>query len=353
MHKRIASIDILKAATIVAVILIHTTSASYSFLAPQQLNYFLTLDNFLRFSVPLFVALSGYLLAAKYLNQKLALKEFFLKRALRLLPSYLIWTAIIYIFLHYFTKEPQQQFSIFQIIFLGRADYHLYFVPMLFQLYLLFPLILYLYQKHKLVTLLTSLVLQSAVFLFSLAVQDQIIKVNFLWGDQQQYLLCLTWIFYFTLGIFLFDFKSRSRLKTIFLVLTGLGLAVTVYQSFSIYNKTHELISATTFTRFPVILYATGFVGSVLTFSDKLERLNTIAKNLLVTIGKSSYTIYLMHTIVLRLVYEQMVTVDKKLNIFLFPILVILISITTGILITKATKLIITQLALLKPKFLR
>lgn len=182
MPKRSAGIDILKAIAIIAVILIHTTSISFRFIKPENINYYLIFDQILRFSVPLFVATSGFLLAAKYLNQTLEIKEFFQKRALKLIPLYLVWTGIIYYYLHYLSAEHQAQFSVFQIIFLGKADYHLYFVPMLFQLYLLFPIVLYFYRRSKILTMVVTLLIQLTVISFSLAIRSETIKVDFLWG---------------------------------------------------------------------------------------------------------------------------------------------------------------------------
>ncbi|MBI3342386.1 acyltransferase [Candidatus Curtissbacteria bacterium] len=354
MPKRIAAIDILKALAIIAVILIHTTSVSFNYVKLASIQNLLIFDQFLRFSVPLFVATSGYLLAIKYLNQNLKLSEFFQKRALKLLPSYLVWTAIIYIYLHYFTHEPQQHYSLFEIIFLGRADYHLYFVPMLFQLYLLFPVILYLYKKNRAATILGTLIIQLSVIAFSLAIRNQTIKVNFLWGDQQQYLFCLTWVFYFTLGILIFDLKNKERFKKLPLITLGLTLAgfyAAVSQSITIFTKTHQLIDATTFTRYPIVLFASGAISSVLLFGEKLESLFEPVKNFFAAIGKSSYTIYLMHTIVLRIVYNKLFIGENHPNLWLFPVLVVTISVLTSLLITYTTKIITNQLAFLKPRF--
>lgn len=341
MPKRSSAIDILKASAIIAVILIHTTSIAFRFIKPENINYYLIFDQVLRFSVPLFVAISGFLLSAKYLNQKLEIKEFFQKRALKLLPSYLVWTGIIYFYLHYLSTEPQQQFSIYQIIFLGKADYHLYFVPMLFQLYLLFPIILYFYKRSKILTIIGTLAIQLVLIFFSLGIRAEIIKVNFPWGDQQQYLFSLSWIFYFTLGIFLFDYKSRiqkTRLKLALIALTFISFAATANQSISIFTKSHQLIDATTFTRFPIILFATSFVATALLFLEKLESLTPVVKKFIAEIGKSSYTIYLLHTIVIRLVYPQIEPVNFQ-KYLLFSIAVIFISITVSLIITKAVQL--------------
>lgn len=328
MRDRLLQLDILKALAIIAVILIHTTSLSFKYLGNQNLP--LIFDQFLRFSVPLFVAVSGYLLAQKYLQATFTFQGFFKKRVLKLLPPYLMATAFIYFYLHYLTQEPQQNFNIFQIIFFGRADYHLYFVPMLFQLYLLFPLILYFYKKARKTTIIAALIIQIAVILISQLIQKHTVTVNFLWGDQQQYLFSLTWIFYFVIGSALFDLNNSKpkifkKLKVIAPLLLVSGFVLAAASAQQNFKTNNDLIRTTNFNRIPVLLYASGFITTALVWQDKILNLFGITQKFLVSIGQKSYSIYLIHTVVIRFVYQNFKP-NNFLSFVIFSLIVIYVS---------------------------
>ncbi len=117
--------NLLKGFAILAVVAIHVINVFIG-RNPSLINF----DQFLRFSVPLFTALSGLALAKKYLV-KLEIKNFYQSRLLKLLPLYILWSAIYWL-------VTRQSFPF---------EYHLYFVPMIFQAYLIFPFILPIIRK--------------------------------------------------------------------------------------------------------------------------------------------------------------------------------------------------------------
>lgn len=98
----------------------------------------------------IFVLLSALVLMYSYINRPLKIGQFYRKRFLLVLLPYAVWTLI------YQVEHGIMQHSISE--FLGvyvnnfvtaGAMYHLYFLLITMQLYLLFPLLRYLYQKVK------------------------------------------------------------------------------------------------------------------------------------------------------------------------------------------------------------
>ncbi|MEX2027898.1 MAG: acyltransferase [Candidatus Curtissbacteria bacterium] len=308
--ERDVEIDILKAFAIIGVILIHITSNSFALYPEGPAWYNLViLDQVMRFSVPLFVALSGYTLAARYLRSEISIKDFYLRRASKILPYYLAATAIIYLYLHLVPpwSHHLKDYPLWQMILLGKTDYHLYFIPMIFQLYLAFPLIIKAFKKWPIPTIAAAFVVQSLVFVITNLSAKQIISLPFAWGDQQQYLLSLTWMFYFVLGISLANLSNLptaklNLIKILGVVLAALGLTFTLRESFQILSNHQDLIEATRFTRYPILVYATGIIIASVLFAKNLLGLPSVAIQLLGKVGLISFSIYLLHTIAIRMV---------------------------------------------------
>lgn len=280
-------IDILKALAIVGVVGIHFGSyffPLYPTFSPLW-NRQVIIDQVFRFSVPMFVALSGYTLALRYKDITLNLGEFFRRRILRIFPLYLLW-ALVSFFL------GQTGYPFWQAILLGRADYHLYFVPMIVQLYLLFPLLLWLVKKWPRAILVAVLGWQ--VWLFSLYGRGQ-------WSDQEQYLFAGTWLFYFVFGIYGAVATIRGGILWLTVWLGGLWLAVS--DAFNLLRLPTNLIVATRFTKLSILIYTTGTIGVGLIWGKYLLRLPTLLKRGLVLVGQQSYLVYLCHVLLLQIFF--------------------------------------------------
>lgn len=373
MTTRLEQIDILRAIAITAVIIIHSISINIiPFLAFQpQLNILIAIDQLMRFSVPFFFAISGYLLAAKYLNSKLEFASFFKKRAFRLIPPYLLWSAIIYFCLNFFFHETSP-YNFLQIIFFGRADYDLYFIPALFYTYLLFPLILFFFKKWPLLTLICSFSLSANVIIFTDLVRKGLLSVPFNWTDQQQYVFPLTWIFYFVLGIFLkqqqnrrihfeqenhsFQVRKSGRnsrerksselelngfyfYKTISPILLICTIPLLIFDSLQGYAHTGNLINATSFTRFPVLFYATAFIATALFWQEKLLLLPKILTSTAAKIGAKSFSIYLFHTLVIRIVFGYYPATNLR-SLFIFIVIVASLTFLTSAILGRLHRLL-------------
>ncbi len=177
----------------------------------------------------------------------------------------------------------------------GQADYHLYYVPMIFQLYLIFPLIFYFLKKHANIVLFAALVLQLLTFYYY--------SQNPQFSDQEQYIHFLTWIYYFVLGIYL----AVTNLKPtkIILVLIPLGFILSLWDTQNLISQHFDLIVATKTFRPAVMVYATGIILTAIFYSKKILLLPAPILKILVFIGVQSYLIYLCHTLFLRLIFAH------------------------------------------------
>jgi len=95
------------------------------------------------FAVPVFIFISGWVLAARYAGEY-SLREFYRRRAWRILPPYLFFTALYLLVAVEGTFEfagVPAPGAVAETLLLGTAAYHLWFFVLIIQLYLLFPLI--------------------------------------------------------------------------------------------------------------------------------------------------------------------------------------------------------------------
>ena len=285
-------IEFLKGLAILAVVIIHLINVFISRLAPHgtSWNLLVIADQFTRFSVPLFVALSGFALAQKYASRPPHYWEFFTRRSFKLIPPYLLWSAV-YI-LAALIVPAWATFSggtpLWEVILFGKAQYHLYFVPMLFQAYLIFPFLFAFSRKFPQIALILAFAVQ--FISFTLTGGEG-------WNDQRQYLLLTSWIFYFVLGLVMNSIGYR--IKYLGIVLAVIGLAWSVSDTFNLLDIGRDHIWSARFTRFPVWFYSLGFI----LFTPLLTgaHLGKTVRGWITRLGANSYVIYLSHILCLQL----------------------------------------------------
>lgn len=305
-------ITALKGIAILCVVGIHILSSIKNpiFTEGLQQYFFITLDQLFRVSVPLFVALSGFAFARKYQNSVFSVKEFFSSQLFKLIPLYLFWSGVLILgaLLIPVWFNPVTDASLWQIFFLGKADYHLYFIPMIFQLYLLFPILRYAMKKTSpTLVLIVTCAVQIVFYMFisqGLLVDDQTFILR---KDQQQYVLALSWIGYFVLGMWLATVKlwqaTHKKWITFSIpLLLAISFFVLVSQTISAIVQLVDPIIALRFTRIPVLLFSFVAIFALFQFSPG-KHFTKKSIHTLVAIGELSFLIYLSHTLLLRIIF--------------------------------------------------
>lgn len=301
---------IAKAIAITAVVGVHLMSLwpDSIYTSSEHKWFFLGLNQLTRFSVPLFLALSGYGLAKKYQHTKPSAGNLLLDRFKKLVPLYLLWSAILLLVFQLNTDWSQNS-SWWRSLFLGGVDYHLYFVPLILQLYLLFALLPKLINRKRMtIVLIGTAVLQLglyAVIRWALS-QESSRLTQYLLSDQSQYRIFVNWLYYFSLGVFasqlnLVKLKTNIGLKlgVFCLIITGFGWAI--FDAAKIIQTTGNTVYATGFVRMPVFIFATGVILAFILYGYKLLNLPVLNSRLVELVGRNSYLIYLSHTLALRI----------------------------------------------------
>jgi len=280
--------NLLKGLAIIAVVAIHSFSKTIS--SPVSLF----VDQLSRFTVPLFIALSGFGLALSF-NKNGHLLNYYLKRVWKILPWFFVASLVIMIFRNWFEKAGFDLLNYHtwtSAIFRGGADYHLYFVPMVLKLYLIFPLLFFAVKKFPRLALLTFL-LWEIYWYYRISVGTELVgNYNQIWPDQMQYLAPETWIYYFILGIFLA--LRPLKANRFLLVVLAASFLLTFTNGYLLQRVGMDSLVSTRFTRLPVLLFSTSFILYGITNPLPVVPWLSI-------LGRYSFQIYLFHTITLRL----------------------------------------------------
>jgi surface polysaccharide O-acyltransferase-like enzyme len=95
-----------------------------------------------RFTVPMFVLLSGFALAKSEERRPFDLYLFFQRRLWRIVPPYILFTLLNIIQQSKFQESDwlERGEQILKLLATGMGDYHLYFLGIIFQCYILYPL---------------------------------------------------------------------------------------------------------------------------------------------------------------------------------------------------------------------
>jgi surface polysaccharide O-acyltransferase-like enzyme len=138
MKKNYFWIDLLKAIAAFAVIILHVTvSLLYDFANQQNWQAANFYNSLVRFSVPVFVMISGVLL----LNKNEELTTFLRKRFSRLLFPFIFW-SVIYLFIKINYDLPLKEIISYSIkVLKSGTEFHLWYIYMLIGLYLFIPIL--------------------------------------------------------------------------------------------------------------------------------------------------------------------------------------------------------------------
>lgn len=137
------AIDGMRIVAILAVVAIHTTTKTFEAGAFSLQNYPWTFffNQILRFAVPLFFMISGFVLEVNYPFHQ-SYGTYLQKRFSRIFLPYVFWSIIYYQFVY-----PRHIDQFPQALLMGTASYQLYFIPTLLIFYIIFPFI-HKYYKH-------------------------------------------------------------------------------------------------------------------------------------------------------------------------------------------------------------
>jgi len=199
MNKRLQEFDALRVAAALAVIAIHVTAGYIDKSSPAYLW-----NHAVRFAVPLFIVISGFLLYHTDHNAPVSSPlTFYRKRLDRILWPFIIWSIVYCLFNAYLLRWSDPLLFLITLgksLLWGTAYYHLYFLPIILQFYLLYPWLRRWLMKNPrqlfIACLLLTLAFQCLLYLYLLHIIPLPYRYNLLYVRAFP-----VWLFYFVLGM--------------------------------------------------------------------------------------------------------------------------------------------------------
>ena len=298
-RSRLEEVDILRSIACISVVVTHVTALILSLgISPPSAYWFLlVLNRFCLTNVPLFIFLSGVVLYYNYAGRTLPIYEFWNKRVTSTYFPFVFWSVLFYAI---YVKAGLFAFNLNELllaILRGTTTYHLYFVIIIMQFYLLFPLLKVLFDKCPFwVMLLLGITLNLVGFAFSN--YGWKIGLPAYWLDRHAF----SYILFFFLGCLWAKFRlAHSCFKlpsfTILVLLIGQTLTKVGVMSILYANPSHPWNAQYQ------LLWLGFSVADMLLFSAAALRWGKILPPLIHSsmafVGNHSYTVYLSHPLLL------------------------------------------------------
>lgn len=295
MSNRLPEFDIIRVIAAFSVIAIHVT-AGYAHVL--TLGYYV--NHLVRYAVPMFIILSGFLLYfTDTLKPPLPVAAFYRKRGKRVLYPYILW-SLLYSSYNQLCGGSYPSLSQFSAalghdLLWGTANFHLYFLIIIIQLYLLYPWLRKWLETDASSLLLTALgITLIAQTVYYLCMMQNIIlpvPLNLIWVR-----FFPVWIFYFVLGMMVARSKTywQHHLPKQVLVpgLTWLAALSLVILDSKLTNIVGSIL------RPSIILYT---VVSFFFMYSLALKIKPIEKPWLSWLSQQSFLIYLLHPLILSL----------------------------------------------------
>lgn len=304
---RLMELDIIRAVAISAVLLIHgTANATVELPVGSRSQALYEAINMLSyFPVQLFVLLSGLVLFYRYEDNWTwnTLGQYVRKRLMYIVVPYVVW-SVLYDFGYYWLSHRSWEgisFSVFgEKLLTGNANYHLYFMVIILQFYVLFPLFQWvsrLWRPFGRYLWAIGLAVQVAYHLY---VYEQQVTVPY--GDR----LFITYFALFCIGGSIGLYYERfiawidRNIWWVTAAATAVGFIGVLLKATNKYGVVALPFSYTVhFYLYPVLVFAScAWIGKRL-----LERRARWAAALS-SMGAASFGIYLFHPVVQRFWHE-------------------------------------------------
>ncbi|WP_187274165.1 acyltransferase [Paenibacillus sp. N3.4] len=297
---RFPELDFLRAVAVIAVIAIHVTSITLIKTDPDHFTRLssLLINQLSRFCVPAFLFVSGIL--AYHSFHRSTYSQLIVSKVKALIIPYVVWTLIGLLFFLSFSINYK---GIIMIFLTGNGPfYQLYYIPLLFQMFVILPLIMR-FMLNRFILIVISLL---SCFLF-IGYQFMIIEsvhTMSLIGYVSSFLQSafFGWIIYFYIGLLaaknypsvlkFLQSKSLAFFVMIY-VICSILLVTDAYYSIII-HKQDELMG---YFRISVLVYSFAALGLII-------KLGMISKwKIMTNLYQNSFGIYLIHVAVLKLMF--------------------------------------------------
>ncbi|MGB6084283.1 acyltransferase [Moheibacter sp.] len=293
--ERIKYYDSLRGIAIIAVVFIHCLSYQDS----STLELSVLFRQVINFAVPLFLAISGFFIVDKSVENRKDYFNFLKKQIPRVYIPYLVW-SLIFLVVNVFIFNSDSLFGMLKKIIVFQSVPIFYYVALIIQYYILFPVFKLNIKKWIWISIILSL--SAAVTTFALKAKFNMTFPLIIYAGN-----FLTWMMFFVLGMYLKKHKiqfNKNLLTLLIIVFLGLSYYEVYFQN-NLISNIREAVTAVKITSF---IYS----ALIIIFLLNYQRKWTIFSDL----GKVSYAVFLMHILFLNLIRTTAKIVDVHSNFY-------------------------------------
>lgn len=299
---------------IVLVILIHVLYINNS----AHMAYFnIIVRRIINFSTAVFIFIAGYF------SKFVSVKEFYIKKIIRLLIPLIIWN-IIYCFMLYFT-DKLSVFSMIKLFLLVKTAPHLYYIVVLLQLFLLCPSLLKYINNTLNKRIVYIPLLITPLFVLFITFLRIYLHINIPLYNYWFF----GWISYYYLGLLIRKKESIDRIKNKNnIIIPILCLLLTIFEGILLkkyFNLYDIAISQLTLSN---SIYSISICILLYSNSHKSNYSKILCK-----IGNYSFGIYLSHILFLK-TFKKIILL-KELNYYNSIILIFIFTIVSVYIFNK------------------
>ena len=323
---RVVYADMLRVTATIAVIVLHIAGSNWANVDVTSRAWwsFNLYDGLVRWSVPIFVMLSGMFFLEQ--GKDISLKSLFGKSILRVAMAYVFWGIAYVVYSEALQGNELTGHTVaeaLRTVARGNAHYHLWFLPMLIGLYLITPILRAFVKgatKLQLRYFLALAFVFMSVFPFLLAIRPSEALQNFV--NRLQVQLVLGYVGFFIAGYYLHRFPPGKRGMAVIYALGALGLAVTIAGSYLI-SVHGGKASVFLYGYMTPNVIASSF--AVFLLFRKLAGKITGGGRILRTLSSCSFGIYLVHDAFIMLYQRFDLTTLSFAPILSVPVLAMLV----------------------------
>lgn len=337
MKNRIYFLDKLRVLACFMVCMIHVSSYNWSNVDINGTNWSIMniYDSIARFSVPIFVMISGYIFLNRNIDYKILIKKHVFKLAL----AFVIFLGLYYLLLPYIAKDRLNNSVSYK---------HLWFLLMMILLYLITPILKKIVEDIKVERLFLLF-----IFIFRILLGNLEVYLN----DFDLYSLSsiisrlieligtvnitnyFDYVFYYVLGHYLSKIDLNKTKRIAIYVFGLIGFILTIFMSKYTTLK-FQTLNETYYQNFMInVLFETLGIFVLFKYSFNHETKNN---NLIVNLSNATFGVYLIHIFIIHLLaYFGLNTLSFStcLSIPLISLLTFIISSLLVIIFLKLTML--------------
>lgn len=336
-------LDLLRVIASFCVILIHCFI--YRDLAGEQSEFNIAASNFYgilsRWAVPCFVMISGMMFLNE--NKDIPIKKLYSKYILRLFVSYVFWSCVYAAFNSLFEvgDSLSEKFRFF-INNCFSGELHMWYVLMIIGLYIASPVIKFLVNNmpKKLLKywIMCMFAFSSLIpFIGTLNIPYFSGVVSYLNRYVEIYFL-MGYTIYFVLGHYLDKYGLSKKTKKLIYILGVVGFLYCVLILLVINPLLGKNMSALNYLYPNMIFYS---IAVFLLFRDHVSQIkfSDKAANIIVSISKLTYGIFLIHVLILKVLYHLGIRVTMCSFALSYPLVSILTFVISAIIIFAISKI--------------